>query len=272
LKLVLKTHTASNLDKAAGKPLDILFIHGTGSKSDMWAAQVSQMLELGHRCYTVDLRGHGSSPEPGEKTDLAVHIEDVLETIQDSDITFPCVFVGHSLGAIISVSMAASSPELFAMVFAAGLPARVLKPVSLAFRVFMRTGYNGIKKSGLHKNWSFRPRTLIETERHALEQIMHNFEGVDFLAKPPQVACPLHLAAGRFDPVAPCHYAVRLHQLLPKSTLKIFELAGHNFMDTHGREFNTWLMDGLGGKLAAGSTEGLTADIESEMARNSTSS
>ena len=271
MKLVLRTHKANNLYKADSKPLDILFIHGTGSKSDMWSAQISQMLELGHRCYTVDLRGHGSSPEPGEKTDLAVHIDDVSETIHDSDIAFPCVFVGHSLGAIISVSMAASSPELFSMVFAAGLPARVLKPVSLAFRVFMRTGYNGIKKSGLHKNWSFRPRTLIETERHALEQIMHNFEDVDFLAKPPRVACPLHLAAGRFDPVAPCHYAVRLHELLPQSTLKIFELAGHNFMDTHEREFNTWLMDGLGGKLLAGSTEGLTDEIAGEMMKNSSS-
>lgn len=230
---------------SSGSACDVLFIHGTGSSARMWESQVSFLNDLGHNCFAIDLRGHGESEEPCEPTDLAVHTDDILETLDSADIRFPCAFVGHSLGAIISVSMAQTRPELFKVVFAAALPARVLKPVSLVFRVFMGTTFDTIKTSGVHRNWSFRPRTLIETERHALEEIMRNFEAVDFLTEPPVLQCPLHLAAGRFDPVAPCVYAVDLHKRLPSSTLEIFEMAGHNFMDMYPEKFNSWLEKGL---------------------------
>lgn len=228
----------------AGKP-DVVLIHGTGSSGQMWQTQVDFLNHLGHNCYNIDLRGHGSSVEPGDPADLVVHAADIVETLNDIGLDGPVVFVGHSLGAIISVSLAESHAHLVKAVFAAGLPGRVLKPMSLVFRMFMGTGYDAIKKSGVHEKWAFRPRTLINTERHALEQILQNFESVDLLSSPPKLSCPLHLAAGRFDPVAPCHYAIRLHKVLPDSTLTIFEMAGHNFMDMYPEKFNQWLNAGL---------------------------
>lgn len=224
---------------------DLIFIHGTGSSNEMWLPQVEEASARGYRSFVLDLRGHGESHEPGETTDLSVHMSDVLETIEACGTGFPAAFVGHSLGAIISVSIAEKRPELTRVVFAAGLPGKILKPMSVAFKLFLNSGYDHIKNRRMHERWAFRPRTLINTERHALEQILENFETLDFLSAPPVVRCPLHIAAGRFDPVAPCHYAVRLHKLLPDSTLKIFEFGGHNFMDTHPKTFNSWLFDGL---------------------------
>lgn len=224
---------------------DMIFLHGTGSSGQMWNRQVELLTTLGHRCFVIDLRGHGETPDPYEPADLEVHLEDIQETLDKAGVNYPAVFVGHSLGAIISVSLAQKRPELFSCIFAAGLPAKVLKPVSYAFRLFMNYSFDAIKRSNVHQNWSFRPRTLINTDRHAIEQIVDNFEGLDFIAKPPKVPCTVHLAAGRFDPVAPCRYAIELHKQLDNSTLKVFEMAGHNFMDTHPQSFNQWLLDGL---------------------------
>ncbi len=96
--------TAASTAKA-----DVVFIHGTGSSSEMWQPQVELLNGLGYRCFVIDLRGHGKSIEPGEPTNLAVHNADVLQTIENSEVRFPAVFVGHSLGAIISASQLRSS-------------------------------------------------------------------------------------------------------------------------------------------------------------------
>jgi pimeloyl-ACP methyl ester carboxylesterase len=211
----------------------------------MWQPQVELLTGLGYRCFVIDLRGHGQSNEPGEPTNLAVHNSDVLETIEDSPVRFPAIFVGHSLGAIISVTIAEQRPELISLIFAAGFPARVLKPMTLAFKLFLDNGYERLKATNWHKGWAFRPRTLIETQKHSLSQIVENFGDLDFVTNLPKVKCRVHIAAGRFDPVAPSFYAQQVHRAMPNSTFKMFEMGGHNFMDTHPKTFNKWLIDGL---------------------------
>ena len=238
------TGPAEKSVSGAGLP-DVVFLHGTGSAGEMWDKQAAFLSGHGYRCFVLDLRGHGSSHEPEEDTDINVHISDVLETLDHVGVKYPAAFVGHSLGAIISVTLAEQRPELFYTILAAGLPGRVLKPMSFAFKLFMNHSYDAIKKSRIHKNWSWRPRTLIETRRHALEQILINFEDIDFITRMPQLPCTMHLAAGRFDPVAPCHYIVKLHKALPNTTLKIFEFGGHNFMDSFPDSFNEWILTSL---------------------------
>lgn len=230
---------------SASNKRDVVLIHGTGSSAEMWEPQVKLLTELGHRCFVLDLRGHGKTPEPGEHTDLDVHMSDVIETITDSPINFPAVFVGHSLGAIISLTLAEQRPELVALIFAAGFPGRVLAPISLGFKLFMSHLYAPLKAQNWHHQWAFRPRTLIQTEQHALEQIVKNFGELDFVTNLPKVHCRVHMAAGRFDPVAPSFYALRIYRALPNATFTMFEMGGHNFMDTHPNKFNRWLTDGL---------------------------
>ena len=160
---------------------DLIFIHGTGSSAEMWTPQVELLTALGHRCFVIDLRGHGTTPEPEEHTDLAVHNSDVLETITNSAIRLPAVFVGHSLGSIIAVTLAEQRPELISLVFAAGFPGRVLKPVTLVFKLFIDHGFEPLKAKNWHHGWAFRPRTLIETKKHSLNQIVANYGSLDFV-------------------------------------------------------------------------------------------
>src|SRR5215475_426356 len=90
-----------------GSPLpDLVMIHGTGANSEMWRPQVDLLKSRGYRCFLPEFRGHGESHEPGHLTDIEVHVSDMLESIMDVGITFPAVFIGHSLGAIISIELA----------------------------------------------------------------------------------------------------------------------------------------------------------------------
>lgn len=212
----------------------------------MWQKQTHHLTERGHRCYVPDLRGHGRTHEPGDLTDLETHIGDIVESLHSADVVYPAVFVGHSLGAIISLTLAERNPEMFKRIFAAAVPGRVFKPMEHAFRWFLNGPFENLRENtDLHSKLAWRERTLLTMPRHTLEQIVDNFADLDLVGNPPKVNCPVHFAVGRFDPVAPFHYVKKLHEKTPQSTLRIYEWSGHNFMDLQHQSFNKWLDEHL---------------------------
>ncbi len=237
----LNVTTAGHVDFNNGSRSDVVLIHGTGSGAEMWKPQVEMLVQKGYRCFVPDLRGHGLTADPGERTDIEVHIKDVLETFQDLDIDYPCIFIGHSLGAIISLTLAERQPELFQQVFAVGMPGRVLPPISMAFRMFLNSPYEKLRGTPLHDALPWRPKTMISTHRNALTQIVDNFDQLDFVSRALDVKCPVHFAVGRWDPVAPHYFVEKMHRALPGSTMHVFEWAGHNMMDQYPQQFNQWL-------------------------------
>lgn len=224
---------------------DVVLIHGTGSHSGMWSSQVETLVGSGHRCFSPDLRGHGRSGELYETTNLDKHIEDILETIDTSDIRFPAVFVGHSLGSIISLKLAMQSPEVTKRLFLAALPGRVYKPVTSLFKVFLKGGFQTMKSLPIEGALHWRQKALLETDLHSLNEIVNNFADLDLVASSLTVECPVHLSAGRFDPVAPIQHVQKIHKSIPHSTLKVYDFGGHNFMDYHKESFNQWIKDHL---------------------------
>lgn len=239
MKLHVRTFQ-SDLNAKNSHP-DVVLIHGTGSNGEMWNKQLEFLHKRGHRAYALDLRGHGLSEEPFAMTDLEVHLDDVMETLQTLDLHYPVVFVGHSLGSILSVTIAERHPEMVKRVFAASLPGRVLKPMEVAFRWFLKGAFPKLQSMEVGKNLAWRERTLLETKIHTLEQIVENFGAVNFVDRKINATCPIHFSVGRFDPVAPCIYVEHIHKTLPTSTLKIYEWSGHNFMDVQYESFNNWL-------------------------------
>lgn len=239
----MKLHvtTSGHVDINKGHHSDVVLIHGTGSGAEMWKPQVEMLVGKGYRCFLPDLRGHGLTGDPGEPTDIEAHIKDIQETLADLDIEYPAIFVGHSLGAIISLTMAERHPELFQQVFAVGMPGRVLPPVAMAFRMFLNSPFEKLRGTPVHSAMSWRPRTMINTDRNALTQIVNNFDSLDYVSRALDVKCPVHFASGRWDPVAPHYYIEKMHRALPGSTLHVFEWAGHNMMDMYPQEFNNWM-------------------------------
>lgn len=228
------------------QPRDIVLLHGTGARAEMWSRQIDALTSAGYRCIVPDLRGHGDTEEPRTAATLAAHLEDVLETLATVEMRFPAPFVGHSLGAMISMTLAEQQSSLVSQVFAVSLPGRVPKVTRSAFKFFLNGPYHSIKNSPIHSRLGWRERVLLDTDHFTLNEVVRNFETVNFAASLPQVThCPVHFAVGRLDPIAVWTQVEAMHKMLPNSTFHVFEFAAHNCMDTHPVQFNKWLLGRL---------------------------
>lgn len=252
--MLLECHEFGGSASRDGKP-DVVLIHGTGADATLWQPQIELLTNLGYRCIVPELRGHGNTHEPGEPTGLDVHVSDLLETLKKWQVRFPAVFVGHSLGAIISMVLAERRPELVKEILAVSMPGRVPRPVSTIFRFLVTWPFETIKGTILHHSLPKRERILIDTELHSLREIVANFACVNFVDHPPKVSCPVHFSVGRLDVVAPWVHVRTMHRSIPNSTFRIFDWAGHCCMDDQPEQFNQWFLE----KISNGSTTGSTS-------------
>jgi pimeloyl-ACP methyl ester carboxylesterase len=165
----------------------------------MWLRQAAVSFKQGYRCFLIDLRGHGLSEEPGEMTDIEVHLSDIQETLKELKLNYPVIFVGHSLGSIIALMLAERRPEIVHSVLAVGMPGKILKPVAGAFRWFLKGPFQSLKRKRRHQRFAWRERTLIKTDLHTLEQIQEHIGKLNFMERPFNVKCPVHFSVGRFD-------------------------------------------------------------------------
>ncbi|HLF90474.1 MAG TPA: alpha/beta fold hydrolase, partial [Anaerolineales bacterium] len=81
-----------------------LLIHGWSSSSYA-LSPLTALLSQRFYCIAVDLPGYGKSPRLPERTTISGYVEilaDLLEEISDG----PVVLVGHSMGGMISLTMA----------------------------------------------------------------------------------------------------------------------------------------------------------------------
>ena len=224
----------------------VVLIHGTGARAEMWNPQIKLLVDRGWHCLVPDLRGHGESVEPEESANISVHLQDILDTLDEHHIEFPVTFVGHSLGAIISMELAAQRPELFKQVLAVSMPGRVPQLTVSAFHAFLSWPYGALKGTAFHKSLAFRERVLLDTNHYSLSQIAENFGSLNYVEELPKVSCPVHFAVGRWDPVAPWYHVKSMHLALTGSTLEVIELAGHNCMDSQPAAFNKWFLARMG--------------------------
>jgi pimeloyl-ACP methyl ester carboxylesterase len=222
---------------------DVVIIHGTGASSALFVNQMELLAAQGFRVYMPDLRGHGETHEPGEHTDIDVHVSDLLETLTHSEVRFPAIFIGHSLGAIISIMMAERQPELFERVLAVSMPGRVPKLVTTIFGWVFQFPLEKLRGSTIHRSLPKRMQVMLNTERHSLQQIVNHFGSVDFVRNTPSVKVPVHFSVGRMDVVAPANHVETVHKQVPGSTLCIFEWSGHCCMEDQPTMFNQWLLE-----------------------------
>ena len=92
-----------------GKGNPILCLHGLTANCRFWDGLASA-LAPDHRVMAMDLRGRGLSDKPASGYSIEHHCQDVLTLIDDLGLTRP-VLIGHSLGAFISLVVAAKHPQ-----------------------------------------------------------------------------------------------------------------------------------------------------------------
>lgn len=119
--------TLSFDDIGSGDP-PLVFLHPWAGDRSFFAGQVERF-SPSHRCVAVDLRGHGGSSAPADGYAMAELADDVAWLCRELGVT-RAVLVGHSMGGIVAVHVAARHPQLAAGVVLLDSP--LLPPAGFA--------------------------------------------------------------------------------------------------------------------------------------------
>jgi pimeloyl-ACP methyl ester carboxylesterase len=101
-------HTIPYTVRGEGQPL--LLIHGFGASIGHWRKNIPFLAENGYQVYALDLLGFGGADKPA----LDYSLDLWQQQIQDfwaEKIQKPTVFVGNSIGGLITLMLMAAAPE-----------------------------------------------------------------------------------------------------------------------------------------------------------------
>ncbi len=97
----------------ADRPLDVLFLHANGFNAQTYSELLSPLAERIH-VVASDARGHGQSElpaEPGLAKGWTVFRDDLIALLESLKLG-AAVLGGHSLGAVVSLMVASTRPDL----------------------------------------------------------------------------------------------------------------------------------------------------------------
>ncbi|HEY9601876.1 MAG TPA: alpha/beta fold hydrolase, partial [Allocoleopsis sp.] len=94
-----------------GKPL--VLVHGFGASIGHWRKNIPVLAGDGYRVFAVDLLGFGGSDKPAISYTLELW-QQQLKDFWEAHIAEPTVFIGNSIGALLSLMVVAEYPELSA--------------------------------------------------------------------------------------------------------------------------------------------------------------
>lgn len=94
-----------------GQPL--LLIHGFGASIGHWRKNIPVLADAGYQVFAVDLLGFGGSDKP--PLDYSVELwQQQLYDFWQEKIAQPTVFVGNSIGGLLTLMLITESPEISA--------------------------------------------------------------------------------------------------------------------------------------------------------------
>ncbi|MBD2502045.1 alpha/beta fold hydrolase [Anabaena azotica] len=94
-----------------GQPL--VLVHGFGASIGHWRKNIPVLANAGYQVYAIDLLGFGGSAKPAIDYSVDVWVE-LLKDFWTDHIQQPAVFIGNSIGALISLIVLAKYPEITA--------------------------------------------------------------------------------------------------------------------------------------------------------------
>ncbi len=96
-------------DTGSGEP-PVLLVHGWTCDHTYMAPQVEHF-RRSHRVIAVDLRGHGQSDKPQQDYTMSAFADDLAWLCGQLKVKKPIV-IGHSMGGVIGVELAARFPDV----------------------------------------------------------------------------------------------------------------------------------------------------------------
>jgi pimeloyl-ACP methyl ester carboxylesterase len=243
------------VDEAERKTPTILFVHGWVENLDVWHYQ-RLALRGRVRMVFVDLRSHGRSGRSyGSNSSLADLADDLAVVIKQVVPRGPVVLVGHSLGGMAIMKLAAAQPKLFGGrikgVVLLGTSSGQLMRSSPGLRYLipmLRVGapavdwgrrfnsYSVIRRWGLgpgaeERHVDMANEMLLEAPTHVLSDFYGTFVGLDLTSGLTDLGrARTVVVGGTADLLTPIKHSRRLAQQIPGAELVVLDDIGHMLM------------------------------------------
>ncbi len=94
-----------------GRPL--VLVHGFGACIEHWRKNIPVLAEAGYKVFAIDLLGFGGSDKAPINYTVDVWVE-LLKDFWTEHINEPAVFIGNSIGALLSLMVVTQHPEISA--------------------------------------------------------------------------------------------------------------------------------------------------------------
>ena len=219
----------------------ILFVHGTGQDHSIWVLPTRYFVRHDRNVLAVDLPGHGRSGGAPLKNIEAM--ADWLAEVLDATGISSAAVVGHSLGSLVAIAVAARHPSRVRAIALIGTT--VPMPVSdvllekakenkhEAIEMLNFWGFSKAAQLGGNAtpgNWMLGGGLrLMEKARPGViyADLVACNDYLDGMEHAKSVECPALLILGERDMLTPVRSAMRLADALPNAERVVLEGSGH---------------------------------------------
>lgn len=217
----------------------VVFVHGLGGTSSTFAAMLDNF--AGFRCIRPDLPGSGRSPRPAETLSFGAMVSaivDVVRVVAGS----PVHLVGHSMGTLVAQHVAVEAAEQVRSLTLLGpicepldsARQRLRERAGMARREGMVAVADRVAAVGLSSTTRVASPVAVAFVREShMRQDAEGFaQSCEALAEAEAadlrlVRCPVLVATGDEDVIAPPGVAQALVDRLRGARLKVFHRCGH---------------------------------------------
>jgi pimeloyl-ACP methyl ester carboxylesterase len=247
---------------ASGPP--VILLHGWGAFKELWWSTLND-LGRDHRCFALDVPGHGDSAL-GTADSLSAVADAIGAFCDDLDLR-EIILVGHSMGGAVAAELAVRRPELVARlvlvdaaVDAKSMPSysrTYLIPVSgwVVLRLAQFLGRTFMRPVGLripHEHgggwilpWFRRSAYLSVWDAFALHMLLQALFSSNAADRLAEIRVPTLVINGQLDQLVTPSHSRRIAEAIPGARYVEIPGAMHNPMDERPRHFNRALREWL---------------------------
>ncbi|MHB9849260.1 alpha/beta fold hydrolase [Streptomyces sp. Tue6028] len=217
-----------------GDGVPLVFVHGWTANRHRWDHQVAHFSES-RRVIRLDLRGHGESSGAGVRT-IAELAKDVLALLDHLKVE-RFVLIGHSMGGMISQTIALSHPErvermvlvnsISRMTYSRGRGLLMAASTLAPFKLFIAANIQRAFAPG-HPREEIREyvRASGDTPREVVMTLYGAMRAFDVLDRVGEIRTPTLMVHGYHDIQLPVSQMLRMAKAYPDAVVRIVD-AGH---------------------------------------------
>lgn len=213
----------------SGEPL--VLVHGLSGSGRWWARNIRYLAQR-YTVYVIDLIGFGGSR--GRHRFLLDEASYYLSRWMDVLDIEDAIVVGHSMGGVIAIDLAARHPVKVSRLV-------LVDTAALAYERTLFQNVTGLIRAVYRLPMSFIPVLLMDAWRAGPFTILraaYDLLMTDITGLLERIRCPVLIVWGDRDAIVPLQIGERLHKHLEDSRMIVISGAGHNPMWDRAREFN----------------------------------